>query len=269
MALLPLSFFPRSMFDVDLWHQPMHYGPRALDLFDPFDELDLQLNSMVNWLDRPAIAPRSAHPQVPQKYRVTVDCPGFNPKSIKTEIQGDKLIVSGQEGDPNKSSGNEDFSHRSFKRTFQLPKLVEKDKMTSFMDRRGTLVIDIPYKMDESGQTAEDMWPQVRDKQDGSKEVSFSLQFPANIDPSKVQVTAKDRDVIVKAEDKTESPDGYSNFYFYRRSTMPENTNMEGLKCSHENNKLTITAPYMGNALKHDDKKGAIEHKKSANEHKK
>jgi HSP20 family molecular chaperone IbpA len=261
MALIPHTFFPRSMFDVDLWHRPFDYGPRALDLFDPFDDLDMQLNSMVNWLDRPTgLLPQQ--PRVPQKYRVTVDCAGYNPKSIKTDIQGDKLIVSGEEGNKANGGNDEDYSHRSFKRTFQLPKLVEKEKMTSFMTKNGELVIDIPYKMDESGQTAEGMWPRIVDTDDGHKQVNLDLQLPNNIDPSKVQVTAKDRDIIVKAEDKTESPNGYSKFYFYRRSTMPESTDMNGLKCTFDNNKLSITAPFMGNnALKDNEKKIAIEHK--------
>jgi HSP20 family molecular chaperone IbpA len=262
MALIPHTVFPRSMFDVDLWHRPFEYGPRALDLFDPFDDLDMQLNSMVNWLDRPANY-AFRQPRVPQKYRVTVDCAGYDPKSIKTSVEGDKLIVSGEEGDEAKDGSDENYSHRSFKRTFQLPKLVEKDKMTTFMTRNGELVVDIPYKMDESGQTADSMWPQVVDTTDGHKQVNLDLQLPANIDPAKVHVTAKDRDIIVKAEDKTESPNGYSKFYFYRRSTMPENTDMKGLKCTFDNNKLSITAPFYGNnALKDNEQKIPIEHKK-------
>jgi len=262
MSLIPHTFFPRSAFDIDLWHQPFPIGSRAMDLFDPFDELDTQLNSMVNWLERPShLRPELSQPKVPQKYRVTVDCAGFEPKSIKTEISGDKLIVSGQEGARATNEG-EDFSHRSFKRTFQLPALVEKEKMTSFMNNHGTLVIDIPYKMDTSGQKNEDMWPKIVDTKDGRKEATMRMQLPLNIDPSKVQVTAKDRDIIIKAEDKTETPNNYSKFYFYRRSTMPESTDLSGLKCVYDNNTLTITAPVNGNALQSSHRNLPIEQAK-------
>jgi HSP20 family molecular chaperone IbpA len=66
---------------------------------------------------------------------------------------------------------------------------------------------------------------------------------PANIDPSKIQVTCKDRDVIVQAEEKLEKEDGISQTYYYRRSTLPETTNFDDLKCVLENNQLSITAP--------------------------
>jgi len=256
MALIPHTFFPRSAFDVDLWHRPFDFGPRALDVFDPFDELDMQTNSMVNWLERPLL-PQLAQPRVPQKYRATVDCAGYSPKSIKTEIVGDKLVVSGSEGDAARSA-DEDHHHRSFKRTFNLPKLVEKEKMTSFMTTRGQLVIDIPYKMDTSGQLAADMMPRVVDGQ-----VQLDLQLPTGVDPAHVSVTAKDRDIIVKAEDHSETPNSFSNFYYYRRSTMPENTDMNGMKCVFDQNKVHITAPIADHAaLKQGKKKIPIEQAK-------
>lgn len=41
MSLIPHSFFPRSMFDMDQWHRPFSdMGLSTMDLFDPFDELD-------------------------------------------------------------------------------------------------------------------------------------------------------------------------------------------------------------------------------------
>jgi len=264
MSLVPHTVFPRSMFDMDLWHRPFDWGPRALDVFDPFDDLDMQMNSAVNWVSRPSfLRDPSAQPTVPQKYRVTVECAGFNPQSIKTEIRGDKLVVSGCEGGKGAST-DDDYHERSFKKTFKLPQHSEPDKMTSFMTSRGTLVVDIPYKMDASGQRAEDMYPTIVDK-DGHKEVNLQLSFPESIDPAKVQVTAKDRDIIVKAEDKRESNDGFSQFHYYRRSTMPENTDMSGLKCHMDpQHKLVITAPVGPRALKPAEKPVPIEFRRGS-----
>lgn len=277
MALIPHTSFPRSAFDTDLIHRPTDFGPRALDIFDPFDDLDMQLDHMIHWLDRPETHPlhHAPQPKVPQKYRVTVDCAGYNPKSIKTQIVGDILIVKGSEGQHAPSTSEEDYFHRSFKRSIQLPKMVEKDKMTSFMDKTGTLVIDFPYREDDSlALSPQDLLPRIVDLPDGHKSINMDLRLPCHVDPKKLQVTAKDRDVIVHAEDKCESPNGVSKFYYYRRTTMPPNTDMKGLKCLFDgDSKMTITAPYHGHhhhhhrhALKDDGQRIAIEQAKHEND---
>jgi HSP20 family molecular chaperone IbpA len=250
------------MFDVDLWHRPFEFGPRALDIFDPFDDLDMQLNSSVDWLMRPPPG-LFAQPRVPQKYRVTVDCAGHDPQNVKTEIRDNKLVVSGVEGGP-ASANDEDFAHRSFKKTFNLPVRADVDKMTSFMTNRGVLVVDIPYKMDDAQLAVEEAMPRVAKNADGSEEVHLDVKFPDSVDPSKVQVTAKDRDIIVKAENKRQDDNGFSQFQYYRRSTMPQNTDMSGLKCVFDHHKLKITAPTMATAkkLRQADQPIAIEHKK-------
>jgi len=239
----------------------MMNAPLALDLFDPFDELDrMQFSNMVNWLERPMAA--ALLPKVPQKYRVTVNCAGYNPKAIKCEIAGDKLVVSGKEGGDAKTTGD-DHEHRSFKRTFRLPKLVERDQMTSFMDNRGTLVIDIPYKMDESGQLDDGLEPQVVDLADGHRAASLNMALPVqHVDPKHVQVTAKDRDIIVRAHDKSETPTSSSSVSFYRRCTMPENADLKDMKCVAEGNRLVITAPLGDHALPNAHKKIPIEQAK-------
>ena len=94
MSLIP-SFFPRTT--------PFNWDPfnRTLDLFDPFNEIDQALNrNNLHWFLKPDIMGESAlFPRVPQKYRITVDCVGFNPNSIKTELSDNnqKLTVSAHE----------------------------------------------------------------------------------------------------------------------------------------------------------------------------
>jgi HSP20 family molecular chaperone IbpA len=251
MSLIQPSFFQRSAFGAD---------ERTLDMFDPFDTHDMQLSSMFNWLQRPSPLDM-ALPHVPQKYRVTLNCAGYGPKAIKTEIQGDKLVVTGKEGIVG-NTADEDHEHRSFKRTFNLPKLVERDQMTSFMDKRnGTLVIDIPYKMDESGVTAADMVPRVIDTQDGHKAVNIELALPSGIDPATVHVTVKDHDLIVKAEDKSVTPTSSTWVAFYKRSTFPENVDIKSIHCLCENNKLVVTAPLADHALQQGSRAIPIDQK--------
>jgi len=257
------------MFDVDLWNRPVDFGPRAMDVFDPFDDLDMQLNSSVNWLTRPlSLMSEFAQPRVPQKHRVTLDCSGFDPASIQTDIKGDKLVVTGKEGESAKSE-DEDYTLRSFKKTFKLPPKLEPEHMTSFITNRGTLVIDIPYKAEHSAHGIPlDVMPHVVDRGDGGKEVNLDMSLPEDIDPDKVHVTAKDRDIIVKAQDKHKiGEDGFSQSYYYRRSTMPENTDMNGLKCEIDHHKLKIKAPINpGNALQGGTKDKAIENRRASKE---
>lgn len=65
-------------------------------------------------------------------------------------------------------------------------------------------------------------------------EVSFSFK-----------VTCRDHDVIVRADYRVKNADGStrSRIHYLRRATLPENTDINGLKCEAENNKLKITAP--------------------------
>jgi len=227
MALIPHNFFPRNVFDIDM--------------FDPFDAMDSQFNSMVHFFDRPLMA----SPIVPQKYRVTVNCEGYSPKFIKTEILDDKLIVSGSERE------------NSFQRTFNLPEFVETSLMTSFMDKRGTLVIDIPYKM--SGLPMDELMPKMVDLADGRKAARLSMALPTHVDPSHVHVTAKDHDLIVKAQEKTETDTSVSKVSFYRRCTMPENADLKHMRCVAEGNRLVISAPLADHALPDAHKRIPIE----------
>jgi len=226
---------------MDQWFHPnaKHTGPNTLDLFDAFDELDHMVGRNLEWINKPEFAQLPLVPRVPQKYRIVVDCHGFQAKSIKTEVKGNKLVVSAHEEIRHEG---EDFHTRQFKRTYVLPEACETDKLVSFMTRHGQLVIEFPLR-ETQFHLNQDLFPRIVDGADGSKTVSMRFNVPENIDPSKVTVSIKDRDLIVKAEDKIEKPDGFSRFFYYKRTTLPENTKFDELKCNYENNQLSVTAP--------------------------
>jgi HSP20 family molecular chaperone IbpA len=246
MALIPHSFFPRSAFDMDEWFKsagnpnPL-LAPNTLDLFDPYDELDHMIGRNLQWLNKPEfIQPLQALlPKVPQKYRIIVDCVGYKPESIKTDIKGHRLVVAGRE--EVKHEG-EDFSVKEFKKTYQLPAHSEPEKLVSFMTSHGQLVIEVPLK-ETALHLNNDLFPVVVDTEKGGKAVQLQFTVPENIDPSKISVSVKDRDLIVKAEDKVDKPDGISKFYYYKRTTLPENTDFKHLKCNYENHRISVNAP--------------------------
>lgn len=249
MSLIAHSFMPRSMFDMDEWFRPQRLGigPSTLDLFDPFDELDRVLGRNLMWLTKPSFLDEfiPVAPRVPNKYRVTLNVAGFNPNSIKTEVtDANKLVITGQEGNKHDS---EDFSVREFRKSYQLPANAEKDKLASFVTANGTLVVEVPLKESErrarSINNKFDVVPRIVDAADGKKNVAMNISLPEHVDPSKISVTCKDRDLIVKAEEKSETSDGVSSVYYYTRTTLPENTDFNSLKCTYENNCLSLCAP--------------------------
>lgn len=246
MSLIRHSFFPRSAFDMDYWLRPsaldIDIPISTLDMFDPFDELDRVMGRNLMWLDVPDILKNVTPivPRVPKKFRITVNCKGFNPNSIKTEVSDDKktLVVVGHQGSAAAKEG-EDYTLREFRKTYKLPDSVETDKLVSFMTSNGRLVIEIPQRREEK----EDEFPRLVDEKGDQKRVEWNMWMPKSIDPTKIKVTCKDRDLIVQGEDKQEKEDELSHVYYYRRTTLPENTNFNQLKCTWDNNQLKVTAP--------------------------
>jgi len=252
MSLIPHTFLPRSMFDMDAWAPnfglkttPFGFpNPTTFDMFDPFDEMDRMMSRNLKWINKPAFLDFNPIrvPQVPTKYRISLDCRGYSPKSIKTEIKDGKLCIHGAENvKTDKPDG--DFSIKEFKKTYVLPTNVETDKMVSFVTSHGHLVVEMPLKHDNTNQSLVPSLPQITDGPNGTKTVSVKINLPKHIEPSKVSVTCKDHDLIIKAEDKVEKPDGYSQTYYYQRTTLPEHTDFNALKCLYDNNQLSITAP--------------------------
>jgi HSP20 family molecular chaperone IbpA len=271
MALIAHTYLPRSMFDMDSWFRPVSLGlagPSTLDMFDPFDDLDRVMCRNLMWLDKPAFldfTPFRA-PRVPKKYRVSLDCEGYNAESIKTEVKDGKLVITGSEGSQADSQDG-DFSVRQFRKSYPLPEGVEADKLVSFLTSSGKLIVEMPIKPTEEEKKAAEKpglhasgFPQIVEGENGQKNVAIKLNLPKTIDPSKLSVTCKDRDLIVQAENVNEKGDSRSQTFYYQRTTLPENTDLNALKCMFEGGQLSITAP-LHNELKQDIKTVPIEFK--------
>jgi len=236
MALIRHSFLPRSMFDMDSWFRP------TLDTFDPFDELDHISGRNLEWLSAPSML-QFKESKITRKYRISLDCAGYNPKSIKTEVKDGKLCVIGKEEVKDEKG---DYSCKEFRKTYDLPENTETDKLVSFVTRQGNIVIEMPLKVGEEkpASNEDDMFPKIIESKDGDKQIKMKCNLPKNVDPSKLTVTCKDRDVIIKAEDIQENDDKYSRRCYYKRFTMPERADLTAMKCSFENNLLTLEAPF-------------------------
>jgi len=228
------------MFDMDKWFHDHVPGASTMDMFDPFDELDHTIAKNMQWLNKPEFMPMMPMmPRVPQKYRVVCDCVGYSPSCIKTEVIGHDLIVTGRE---NVKLESGDFSTKEFKKTYRLPENCECDKMVSFMTAHGELVVEVPLRETQMHMNM-DLLPKIVDAPNGGKQVTLTFNVPEKIKPEHVHVSIKDRDLIVKGEEKVEKPDGVSRFYYYKRTTLPENTDWKMLKCQYDNHKIAICAP--------------------------
>jgi HSP20 family molecular chaperone IbpA len=251
MSLIRHRFFPRPMiFDIDPWfNRPLAFDMWPWDWFDPFDEIDMRMARArdLMWLNRPSdfmfdsmLPPLDFPPMpmsMPRRFRIDCDVSDFSPSSIKTEIKDNKLIVSGS----NESKfDDQNFTKREFKRMYELPKDSEKDKLVSFVAPDGRFVAELP--LFDNKNMFEDM-PKIVNGENGAKSVQMSISVPEKIDPSKISVTCKDRELIVKAEENKEDSNSTSRSSYFQRTTMPENTNWDQLKCTYENNKLNVSAP--------------------------
>jgi HSP20 family molecular chaperone IbpA len=253
MSLIEHTFFPRSAFDMDWMRPEPLLGLGTLDIFDPFDELDRSLGRNIMWLDVPEAlraAVTTPQPRVPRKYRIQVRCEGFSPSSIKTKLSEDKkqLVVHAKEG-AGPAGDKSNYTLREFRRTYNLPDNVDTDQLMSFMTSNKRLIIEMPIrekeqeKQQQKEQLQEDLLPRITDTEGGQKQVQMNMVLPSNIDPAKIKVTCKDRDVIVQAESKQDTSDQQSQLFYYRRTTLPENANLTELKCTFDNNRLSIKAP--------------------------
>ena len=123
----------------------------------------------------------------------------------------------------------ENYQIKEFKKSYNLPDRCESDNLVSFMATPGQLVIEIPLKETITHMNT-DLFPKLIDADNGGKVVSLDFNLPENINVDKIQVQIKDRDLIVKVEDKMEKKDTMSKFYYYKRTTLPDNTDFDKLE---------------------------------------
>jgi HSP20 family molecular chaperone IbpA len=248
MSLIPHQYFPRSIFDTSDWFnralEPTLHAPlSSLDVFDPFNRSDYDLSRDLPWLTKPSfLADDALFEHVPHKYRVSVDCSGFSPDSVKCEVKDKhKLVVTAKEKCKKGEKG--DYELREFQKTYILPNNAMPDKLASWMAGKN-LICEIPLKEPEAlANVGSQLFPKVIDNQDGTKTATMRFAIPENVDPSKVHISVKDRDLIFRCEENIKNPDGYSKFHYYQKTQLPENAQIDQLKCVRDGNHITATAP--------------------------
>lgn len=95
--------------------------------------------------------------------------------------------------------------------------------------------------------------------------MNIDITLPDHIDPSKVNVSCKDREIIIKAEDRQDRSDGHSSFSFYQRSTLPDSVDLNQLRATINNNRLSITAPVNNTEFRSSFRQIPIENRRQIN----
>lgn len=268
---LPVGRFPRQLFDFD------NFFGRSLDLFDPFDEVDLasdRMQSALQWLQDPPrlqqeLCPVTGHKKRPHtdKFRVTLDVHGYKPEDLSVKVVGRKLFIEGKQ----ELRDGEDFSVREMRKTYDIPENASFEHMTSFLTSKGTLVVEFPlvtetkqrddhqHQLQHVGDSIkefnfEDFFksafePKISaDVEKGGKKIDLSLDM-TGFKPEQIQIHLKDHDLIVQAESSAADKHHTARSYIYKAVTLPPNIDVDHMRSFlHDGKRLVITAPYHENA---------------------
>jgi HSP20 family molecular chaperone IbpA len=130
-----MAFFPIHRYR--LFDDPFdRFFGDQLDFFDPWRDLDTFPTALAirpnafRWINEPlrlALGHRgasgsSAAPNS-EKFRVQLNVAGFNPETIKTKVEGRKVIVEAKQED-RQSDG--DYNIRELRKTYELPEHAGK-----------------------------------------------------------------------------------------------------------------------------------------------
>lgn len=267
---LPVGRFPRNLFDFE------NFLGRSLDLFDPFDEIDLashRMQSALQWLQDPPriqreLCPVTGHKKRPHtdKFRVTLDVTGYKPEDLSVKVVGRKLFIDGKQ----EFRDGEDFSVKEMRKTYDLPENASFEHMTSFLTAKGTLVVEFPLitevkervdhlkQLEKYGVNMKEFnfdeffkspfEPKISDDTEkGGKKIDLSLDM-TGFRPDQIQIHLKDRDLIVQGESSSSDKHHTTRSYIYKAVTLPPNIDVEHMRSFlHDGKRLVITAPYHDN----------------------
>ncbi|CAF2694412.1 unnamed protein product [Rotaria sp. Silwood2] len=128
-----MSFFPIDHYRPSTDPSDRFFGDQ-LHLFDPwydFDSVTAESDKMpvsFRWINEPRRLSRTSshggenqhhkHSDQSEKFRVQLNVAGFDPKSVKTHVEGRKVIVEAKQEDREPDG---DFHIQELRKTYELP----------------------------------------------------------------------------------------------------------------------------------------------------
>ncbi len=131
-----MSFFPIHRYRV--FDDPFdRYFGDQLDFFDPWRDLDTFPTALsirpnaFRWVNQPQRLTHGTRPSESstspapnaEKFRVQLNVAGFNPETVKTKVEGRKVIVEANQED---RQADGDFNIRQLRKTYELPEHAGK-----------------------------------------------------------------------------------------------------------------------------------------------
>jgi len=289
-----MSHFPVTHYR--LFNDPFdRFFNDQLHLFDPwrdFDTFPTALSTIPNsfrWINEPrrsAFSRSSFHssgnntlaptistsivPALSEKFRVQLNVAGFNPETIRTRVEGRKVIVEAKQED-RQSAG--DYSLREIRKTYDLPEHADEANLASFVTPNNMLVVEVPVNpprlerrpsqtiadtqalahfgafrdplFDYPGFIASpDFRPRIVDAS-GQKKIQLSIGM-RNYRPEQIKVSVKNNELVVQGENNYNDNNRSERSFFTKSISLPPGTNVDQIQSFLNNDgQLEIEAPFI------------------------
>jgi len=283
-----MAFFPIHRYR--LFDDPFdRFFGDQLDFFDPWRDFDIYPTALsirpnaFRWVNQPrqqqqqqlthSNPPNSSSTPVPhaEKFRVQLNVAGFNPETIKTKVEGGKVIVEAKQED-RQSDG--DYHIREIRKSYELPQHADTSHLASYVTPNNMLVVEVPIQNPENERRLEqtkkddrnltqfgqyrdplfdyagflggsDFRPRVVDKGNNQKQLELNVGMK-NFKPDEIKVSVKNNELIVQGEHRHKDENRSERSFFLKSTTLPPGTQVDQLQ-SHlgDDGQLKIEAPFI------------------------
>ena len=298
-----MAFFPIRRYR--LYDDPFdRFFGDQLDLFDPWNDFDIFPTALTarphafRWVNQPqrlthstsqsgqAAPPPSPAPHA-EKFRVQLNVAGFSPESVKTRVDGRKVIVEAKQED---RQNDGDYSIREIRKTYDLPEHADASQLASYVTPNNMLVIEVPIRNPEAERRlaekkndqrnlsqfgkfldplfdyagfigGSDFQPRIVDKENNEKHLEITVPMKT-YKPEEIKVSVKNNELIVQGEHRRQDENRSERTYFFKSTTLPPGTQLDKLE-SHltDDGQLKIEAPY----VEQKEQPKAVEGQQNAN----
>ncbi|CAF3402849.1 unnamed protein product [Rotaria sp. Silwood1] len=254
-----------------------------LDFFDPwrdFDTFPTALGIRPNafrWINEPLRLTHghNAQPTSPaphqEKFRVQLNVAGFNPESVKTKVEGRKVIVEAKQEDRQPDG---DFNVRELRKSYELPEHADATRLASYVTPNNMLVVEVPIKNPEAERRLEqarndnrslaqfgeyrdplfdyagflggsDFEPKIVDKGNNQKQLEMTVGMK-NFKPQEIKVSVKNNELIVQGEHRHKDANRSERSFFFKSTTLPPGTQVDHMQSQlTDDGQLKIEAPFV------------------------
>jgi HSP20 family molecular chaperone IbpA len=297
-----MSYFPVTHYR--LFNDPFdRFFGDQLHLFDPwrdFDTFPTALSTIPNsfrWINEPRravsrsssssffntgnnvssgntllpTAGTSILPALSEKFRFQLNVAGFNPETIRTRVEGRKVIVEAKQED-RQATG--DYNLREIRKTYELPEHADASNLASFVTPNNMLVVEVPINnprierrpsqtladnqtLAQFGQFRDpifdyygfigssDFHPRIIDTGvNGQKKLQMSIAM-LNYRPEQIKVSVKNNELVVQGENNYNDSNRSERSFFTKSISLPPGTQVDQLQSFLTNDgQLQIEAPF-------------------------